>query len=103
MCGFDHTGNTINLIPATKYAAFGVIEYCIFMKDLVDCCAATHGVIFAKYVAQVTKQQGRYAVQHPVLRFRSEAANHPALVNFMTLVPFGAIRPFCTLRKPLGF
>jgi hypothetical protein len=23
-----------------------------------------HGVIFAKYVAQITKQQGRYAVAH---------------------------------------
>jgi streptogramin lyase len=29
-----------------------------------DCIATTHGVIFAKYVAQITKQQGRYAVGH---------------------------------------
>jgi hypothetical protein len=40
---------------------FGVIEYCVFVKDLAECSATTHGVIYAKYVAQITKQQGRYA------------------------------------------
>src|SRR5712664_779308 len=75
MCCFYHTSNTINLVTATKYTAIWVIEYCIFMKDLVDCSATTHGVIFAKYVAQITKQQGRYAVGHgfsppPVIRSR---------------------------------
>src|SRR5439155_15388717 len=61
---FYHTSNTVNLVSATKYTAFGVMEYCIFVKDLVDCSATTHGVVFAKYVAQITKQQGRYAVGH---------------------------------------
>src|SRR4029077_757179 len=51
-----------------KFTAFWVIEYCIFVKDLVDCSATTHGVIFAKYVAQITKQQGRYAVGHGLSR-----------------------------------
>src|SRR5947207_14724579 len=64
MCCFDHTSNTINLVTATKYTDFWVIEHCVFMKDLVDCSVTTHGVIFAKYVAQITKQQGRYAVGH---------------------------------------
>lgn len=64
MCCFDHTSNTINLVTATKYTAFGVMEYCVFVKDLVDCSATAHGVIFAKYVAQITKQQSRYAVRH---------------------------------------
>src|SRR5437899_11719922 len=64
MCCFYQTSNTINLVTATKYTAFGVIEYCVFVKDLVDCSATTHRVIFAKYVAQITKQQGRYAVRH---------------------------------------
>src|SRR6202166_5262054 len=64
MCCFYHTSNTINLVTPAKYTAFGVIEYCVFVKDLVDCSATTHGVIFAKYVAQITKQQGRYAVGH---------------------------------------
>src|SRR6266481_6392766 len=64
MCCFYQSGNTINLVTATKYTAFGVMEYCVFLKDLVDCSATTHWVIFAKYVAQLTKQQGRYAVGH---------------------------------------
>src|SRR3954468_19081058 len=61
---FDHASNTINLITTTKYTAFGIIENCVFVKDLVDCSATTHGIIFSKYVAQITKQQGRYAVRH---------------------------------------
>src|SRR5260370_14965558 len=73
MCWFYHTSNTINLVTATKYTSFWVIEYCVFVKDLIDCSATTHGVIFAKYVAQITKQQGRYAVGHRVLRFSGDS------------------------------
>jgi hypothetical protein len=43
MCCFYHTSNTINLVTATKYTAFGVMEYCVFVKDLVDCSATTRG------------------------------------------------------------
>src|SRR5258705_10812497 len=75
MCCFYHASNTINLVTATKYTAFWVIEYCVFMKGLIDCSATTHGVIFAKYVAQITKQQGRYAVGHRVLRDRRPRAS----------------------------
>src|ERR1700730_71335 len=100
MCCFYHTSNTINLVTATKYTAFWVIEYCIFMKDLVDCIATTHGVIFAKYVAQITKQQGRYAVGHRVLRFRWQAASHPTLSNFMTFVV--ATLAFFDLNRRVG-
>src|SRR5438552_19060124 len=32
MCCFYHTCNTINLVTATKYTAFGVMEYCVFVK-----------------------------------------------------------------------
>ena len=71
MCCFYHTSDTINLVTATKYTAFWIIECGVFVKDLIDCSATTHGVIFAKYVAQITKQQSRYAVGHRVLRFRS--------------------------------
>ena len=83
---FYHTSNSINLVSATKYTAFWVIEYSVFVKNLVDCSATTHRVIFAKYVAQITKQQGRYAVGHRVLRFRCWAASHPTLANVMTFV-----------------
>ncbi len=69
----------INLVTATKYTAFGVMEYCLFVKDLVDCRATTHGVIFAKHVAQITKQQGRYALGHRVLHFQIVGREPPDL------------------------
>jgi hypothetical protein len=30
------------------------MEYCVFVKDLVDCSTTAHGITFAKYVAQIT-------------------------------------------------
>jgi len=62
MCCFYHTGNPINLASATKYTPVEIVEDCSFMKDLVDYGATTDGVVFAKYVAQITKQQGRYVL-----------------------------------------
>jgi hypothetical protein len=62
MCCFYQTSNTINLVSATKYTAFWVIEYCIFMKDLVDCSATTHGVIFTEDIVKIAGQQGQDAV-----------------------------------------
>ena len=56
--------DAVDLGAATKYTAFWVLEYCVFVKDLMDCSATTHGVILAEYVAQITKQQGRDAVGH---------------------------------------
>src|ERR1700732_2040590 len=79
MCCLYHTRHTINLVSATKNPAFWVMEYCVFVKDLVDCSATTHGVIFAKYVAQITKQQGRYAVGHGL----SPLGNRPSLSRCM--------------------
>jgi hypothetical protein len=45
----------INLVSAAKYTSFGVMQYCVFVKDLVDCSATTHRIIFAKYVAARSK------------------------------------------------
>jgi|SRR5580765_5831087 len=64
MGSLDHSSDAIDLVTTTKCTALGVIEDCVFVKDLIDCGATTHGIIFAKYVAQITKQQGRYAVGH---------------------------------------
>src|SRR5882724_4078741 len=64
MCCFYHTSNTINLVTASVDASVGIVEHTIFIPDVVDGRAPAHGVIFAKYVAQITKQQGRYAVRH---------------------------------------
>ena len=55
MCCFYQTSNTINLATATKYTAFGVMEYCVFVKDLVDCSATTSGVIPAPVSVTVTR------------------------------------------------
>src|SRR5208282_2675744 len=88
---FYHTSNAINLVTAAKYTAFGVMEYTIFVPDLVDCSATTHGVIFAKYVAQITKQQGRYAVGHDLSPsvLRNEYEFPGGLACFNELVNLG--------------
>src|SRR5216684_8455299 len=64
MCCFYYTSNTINLVAASVDASLRIVEHTILMPDVVDGRAPTHRVIFAKYVAQITKQQGRYAVGH---------------------------------------
>jgi hypothetical protein len=71
MGGFYRTGDTINLVTATVDAFIGIVEHAILVPEFVEGGATTHGVIFAEYVAQITKEQGRYAVGHRVLRFRS--------------------------------
>ena len=58
MCCFYDTSDASNLVAATKYTALGVIEYCVFVKNLFDRGATTRWVILAKYIAQITKQQG---------------------------------------------
>src|SRR6185436_3965890 len=92
---FYHTSNTINLVTASVGASLGIVEHTIFMPDLIDGGAPTHGIIFAKYVAQITKQQGRYAIGHRVLLFRSEAAATRPWANFIVL------RSLPRRRRPL--
>jgi hypothetical protein len=43
------------------------------VEQLLDGLAASHGIIFAKYVAQIAKQQSRDAVGHCVLRLSLQA------------------------------
>src|SRR5580700_2044121 len=64
MCCFYHTSNTIDLAAASVDASFRIVEHTVLIPDVVNGRAPTHRVIFAKYVAQITKQQGRYAVGH---------------------------------------
>jgi hypothetical protein len=58
MCGFCHTRNPIHLVTATKYTAFGVIEYRVFPKHRIDCSTTTNGVVKAM-AAVVTGETGR--------------------------------------------
>src|SRR5579864_885284 len=83
MCCFYHTSNTINLVTASVDASVGIVEHTIFIPDVVDGRAPTHGVIFAKYVPQITKQQGRYAVGHDLspLAIRSRGRNRPRCLD----------------------
>src|ERR1700757_454750 len=87
MCCFYHTSNTINLVTASVDASVGIVEHTIFIPDVVDGRAPTHGVIFAKYVAQITKQQGRYAVGHgrSPLVIRSRGSESPLTVSMHAL------------------
>ena len=71
---FDRASNAIYFVTAPKSAAFGVIKYRVFVKELLDGLAAARGIIFAKYVAQIAKQQSRDAVGHCVLRLSLQAA-----------------------------
>src|SRR5712692_3467606 len=64
VCNPDRARDAIDLVAATVDTFVGIVEHTIFVPHLIDCSATTHGVIFAKYVAQITKQQGRYAVGH---------------------------------------
>ena len=54
-CFYD-ASDAIDLVTAAKYAAFWVIEDRVFVKQFVDCSAATRRVILAKHVGQITKQ-----------------------------------------------
>src|SRR5712671_7884249 len=84
---FYHTSNTLNLVTASVDASVGIVEHTIFIPDVVDGRATTHGVIFAEYVAQITKQQGRYAVGHGLSRCthrRKVAARRGVLIVQIT-------------------
>src|SRR5690348_14656455 len=60
----DCAGDPVDFVAASKGAFTRVVEHAILVPELVEGGAAARWVIFAKYVAQITKQQGRYAVRH---------------------------------------
>jgi plasmid stabilization system protein ParE len=62
--GLDRAGDPVDFVAASKGAFTRVVEHAILVPELVEGGAAARWVIFAKYVAQITKQQGRYAVRH---------------------------------------
>jgi hypothetical protein len=69
--------------------------YWVFVKDLVDCSATTHRVIFAKYIAQITKQQSQYTVGHPAHqsgRQRMDCVRHRTSFDGYPLEPQAAVR-----------
>src|ERR1700745_1479537 len=98
VCCFYHPSNTINLVTATKYTAFGVIEYCIFMKDLADCSATTHGVIFAKYRRSDYEAARSICCWTSCSPFQIVGREPPALANFMTFL----VATLAFFNSPVG-
>ena len=58
MSSLDHARDAVNLV-ASAVNAVGLVEYGVFVEDLVDRCASTHGINLSKHVTEVAKQQGR--------------------------------------------
>src|SRR5215510_4332119 len=63
MTGFDHARDAVDLV-ATAVNAVGLVEYGVFMEDLVDRCSPTQGINLAEHIMEVAKRQGRYCVGH---------------------------------------
>lgn len=61
MSSLDHARDAVDLVAAAVNAV-GLVEYGVFVENLVDRCASTHGIDLSEHVVQVTKQQGRYSV-----------------------------------------
>jgi hypothetical protein len=55
MCSLDYTRDAVDLV-ATAVTAAGLVEYGVFVEDLVDRCASTHGINLSEHVVEVTKQ-----------------------------------------------
>ena len=98
---FYHTSDMINLASATKYTAFWVIEYCIFVKDLVDCSATTDGS-FSPYTSLGLRSSKVHMLLDIVFSVSDRsAASHPTLANFMTFVV--VTLAFFNLNSRFGF
>src|SRR6266516_3544535 len=52
----DRPRDAIHLVAATIDTSIRIVEHGIFGEDLVDGCAATHGVVFTEDVAKITGQ-----------------------------------------------
>jgi hypothetical protein len=63
MSSLDHAGDAVDLV-ATAVNAVGLVEYGVFVEDLVDRFAPAHGINLSEHVMEVAKQQGRYSVGH---------------------------------------
>lgn len=63
MSSLDHARDAVDLV-ATAVDAIGFVEYGVFVEDLVDRSASTHGINLFEHVMEVAKQQGRYSAGH---------------------------------------
>src|SRR5260221_6720564 len=64
MSRLDHARDAVDLVAAAVNAAFRVVEASVFVEDLIDRDASTHGINLTEHVVEIAKQQGRYSVGH---------------------------------------
>jgi hypothetical protein len=63
MIGLDHAGDAVDLVTA-MVSTTRLVEHGVFVEDLIDRCASTHGVDLTEHVVEITKQQGRCSLGH---------------------------------------
>src|SRR4029077_2488914 len=58
MTSLDHACDAVDFVAAAV-GAVRFVEHGVFVEDLVDGCAPTHGVDLTEHVVEIAKQQGR--------------------------------------------
>jgi len=105
MSRLDHSRDAVDLAAASLNAACRVVENSVFVEDLIDRDASTHGVNLTEHVVEIAKQQGRYSVGHgfsPLdvecgLRCPDSGSNQAGEVCFWHLATFRCDAPMWSL------
>jgi hypothetical protein len=63
MSGLNHACDAIDLVTAAVRAV-RFVEHGVFVEDLIDRCASTHGVDLTEHVVEIAKHQGRCSLGH---------------------------------------
>src|SRR6202011_4999320 len=63
MSSLDHACDAVDLVTAAV-STVRFVEHSVFVEDLIDRFASTHGVDLTEHVVEIAKRQGRYSVGH---------------------------------------
>src|SRR5882724_3306033 len=63
MSSLDHACDAVDLVTAAV-SAVRFVEHSVFVEDLVDRCASTHGVDLTEHVVEIATRQGRCSLGH---------------------------------------
>jgi hypothetical protein len=55
MSSLDHACNAVDLVTAAV-STVRFVEHSVFVEDLIDRCASTHGVDLTEHVVEIAKQ-----------------------------------------------
>lgn len=72
MSSLDHACDAVDLVTAAV-SAVRFVEHSVFVEDLIDRCAPTHGVDLTEHVVELAKQQGRYSWDTILLQLLSSS------------------------------